>query len=587
MSNDITINVNGREYLVENGQTVMQALDKLGFHIPRLCYHPKLSIEGACRICIVEVEGAPNYVTSCTAKVAEGMKIKTNTADLRKARRDILELLLDNHPEDCNICERDGNCELQELSRTIGIKKKHFSGAKNVHTIDMSSPSITRDPSKCILCGRCVRLCSEIQGVNAINFANRGFNSEVMTAYNAPISESVCINCGQCINVCPTAALSEKYYTVEVFRELSDSNKTKIVQVAPAVRAAIGEAFGLEPGVNLQKKLVAALRKLGFDYVFDTQFSADLTIMEEGYEFLDRVTNNGVLPMITSCSPAWIKYAEQFHPDILPNISSCKSPMSMMSSVLKTYFSKKIGVDAKDMYGVAIMPCTAKKYEASREEMSIDGNRATDAVLTTREIAWMIKSAGIDLLNIEGEEFDNLFGFSSGAAAIFGVTGGVMEAALRTAYEAYLGETLVDIEFNDIRGFKGIKEATVKLGDKEIRVAVAHGLGNANKIIDIIKKDPGKYQFIEIMSCPGGCINGGGQPYSAGSGYVALDEDLMKKRAGVLYEIDRGKPVRRSHENPEIQRIYKEFFERPLGPKSHKILHTHYDKKFPEGIYRK
>ena len=492
MSNDVTINVNNREYLVENGQTVMQALDKLGFHIPRLCYHPKLSIEGACRICIVEVEGAPNYVTSCTAKVAEGMKIKTNTAELRKARRDVLELLLDNHPEDCNICERDGNCELQELSRTIGIKKKHFSGAKNVHTIDMSSPSITRDPSKCILCGRCVRLCSEIQGVNAINFANRGFNSEVMTAYNAPISESVCINCGQCINVCPTAALSEKYYTVEVFKELSNSAKTKIVQIAPAVRAAIGEAFGLEPGINLEKKLIAALRKLGFDLVFDTQFSADLTIMEEGYEFLDRVANGGVLPMITSCSPAWIKYAEQFHAEVLPNISTCKSPMSMMSSVLKTYYAKKRGIDPKDIYSVAIMPCTAKKYEAAREELNLDGNILTDAVVTTREIAWMIKSAGIDLLNIEGEEFDNLFGYSSGAAALFGVTGGVMEAALRTTYELYVGETIIDIEFTELRGFKGIKEATVKMGDKEIKVAVAHGLGNANTIIDILKKDPGK-----------------------------------------------------------------------------------------------
>ena len=587
MSSNITINVNSKEYQVENDQTVMQALDKIGFHIPRLCYHPKLSIEGACRICIVEVEGAPNYVTSCTAKVAEGMKIKTNTAELRKVRRDILELLLDNHPEDCNICERDGNCELQELSRTIGIKKKHFSGEKNVHTIDMSSPSMTRDPSKCVLCGRCVRLCSEIQGVNAINFANRGFNSEIMTAYNAPISESVCINCGQCITVCPTAALSEKYHTVELFKELSNSSKTKIVQIAPAVRAAIGEAFGLEPGINLEKKLVAALRKLGFDLVFDTQFSADLTIMEEGYEFLERVTTGGVLPMITSCSPAWIKYAEQFHSDILSNISTCKSPMSMMSSVLKTYYAKKRNIDPKDIYSVAIMPCTAKKYEAAREELNLDGNRLTDAVVTTREIAWMIKSAGIDLLNIEGEEFDNLFGYSSGAAAIFGVTGGVMEAALRTAYELYVGETIIDIEFTELRGFKGIKEATVKMGDKEIRVAVSHGLGNANTIIDIIKKDPQRYHFIEIMSCPGGCINGGGQPYPAGSGYVALDEELMKKRASVLYDIDRGKTIRRSHENPEIQRIYKEFFERPLGPKSHKILHTHYDKKYPEGIYRK
>lgn len=586
MSNNIIINVNNKDYSVEDGQTVMQALDKIGFHIPRLCYHPKLSVEGACRICIVEIEGAPNYVTSCTAKVADGMKIKTNTAELRKARRDLLELLLDNHPVDCNTCERDGNCELQNLSRTIGVKKRHFVGEKKHYDVDLSSPSITRDPNKCILCGRCVRLCSEIQGVNAINYANRGFNSVVMTAFNSPISSSVCINCGQCINVCPTAALSEKYYTVELFRELSNEKKLKIVQIAPAVRAAIGEAFGLAPGTNLEKQTVAALRKLGFDLVFDTQFSADLTIMEEGYEFLDRLTNNGVLPMITSCSPAWIKYAEQFHPEILPNISSCKSPMSMMSSVLKTYFAKKRGIDPKDILSVAVMPCTAKKYEAQRDELQIDGIRLTDISITTRELAWMIKSAGIDLLKTEGEEFDNLFGFSSGAAAIFGVTGGVMEAALRTAYELYVGETIIDIEFTELRGFKGIKEALIKMGDKEIRVAVAHGIGNANVLLDMVKKDPARYQFIEIMSCPGGCINGGGQPY-AGSEYISLDEELLKKRAGVLYEIDRAKTVRRSHENPEIQRIYKEFFERPLGPKSHKILHTHYSKKYPQGIFRK
>jgi iron-only hydrogenase group A len=356
--------------------------------------------------------------------------------------------------------------------------------------------------------------------------------------------------------------------------------------VAPAVRAAIGEAFGLPAGTNMEKQLVAALRRLGFDLVFDTQFSADLTIMEEGYEFLDRLTNNGVLPMITSCSPAWIKYAEQFHPEILPNISTCKSPMSMQSSVIKTYYAQKKGINPEDILSVAIMPCTAKKYEAEREELALDGNRLTDIVVTTREIAWMIKSAGIDLTKTEPEEFDNMFGFSSGAATIFGVTGGVMEAALRTAYELYMGESIIDIEFNDIRGFKGIKEATVKMGDKEVKVAVAHGIGNANEILGIVKKDPARYHFIEIMSCPGGCINGGGQPY-AGSEFVALDEELLKKRASVLYGLDRAKTIRRSHENPEIQRIYKEFFERPLGPKSHKILHTHYSKKYPQGIYRK
>jgi iron-only hydrogenase group A len=582
----IKINVNKKDYIVEKDQTIMQALDKIGFHIPRLCYHPKLSIEGSCRICIVEVEGMPNYVTSCTTKVTDRMKIKTNTAELRKARRDILELILDNHPMDCNTCERDGNCELQEIAKSIGIKMRHFEGEKRSNEIDLSSPAITRDPDKCILCGRCVRLCSEIQGVSAIDFANRGFNTIVTTAYNSPVNSSICTYCGQCINVCPTAALSEKYYTVELFKELSDERKLKIVQIAPAVRAAIGEAFDLEPGHNLEKQTVAALRKLGFDLVFDTQFSADLTIMEEGNEFLERITNNGVLPMITSCSPAWIKFAEQFYPELLPNISTCKSPMSMMSSVLKTYYAKKRDVSPEEILSVAVMPCTAKKYEAQREELSINGRQLTDIVVTTREIAWMIKSAGIDLVNTKGEEFDSLLGFSSGAATIFGVTGGVMEAALRTAYELYVGETIVEIEFKSLRGFKGIKEATVKMGDKEIRVAVVHGMGNVHKILKTAKEDPSRYQFIEIMSCPGGCINGGGQPF-AGPEYVAIDENLLKKRASVLYSLDRGKVVRRSHENPEIQRIYKEFFERPGSHKAHEILHTQYEKKLPSGVYKK
>jgi NADP-reducing hydrogenase subunit HndD len=584
--NLIRINVNNKDYKVEKGLTIMQALDKIGFYIPRLCYHSKLSVEGACRICIVDLEGSPNYVTSCSTKVTEGMKIKTNTADLRQARRDILELILDNHPEECNMCERDGNCELQNMSRTIGIKKKHFPGRMTNYTVDMSSPSIIRDPNKCIHCGRCVRLCSEIQGVSAINYAGRGFDSVVMTAYNRPLSESVCINCGQCINVCPTAALTERFKTVELFKELSDPKKTKIVQIAPAVRGSIGESFGLPPGTNVEKKLIGALRKLGFDLVFDTQFSADLTVVEEAYEFLDRFANKGVLPMITSCSPAWIKYAEQFHPEILPNISTCKSPMSMMSSIFKTYYAKKRRIDPKDILSVAIMPCTAKKYEAEREELQIDGNKLTDIVVTTREIAWMIKSAGIDLLHSEEEEFDNLLGFSSGAGTIFGVTGGVMEAALRTAYELYMGETVIDIEFKELRGFEGVKEAKINMGNKEVRVAVANGLGNAEKIIKMIKEDPHRFHFIEIMSCPGGCIAGGGQP-RAGSQYIESEEELLRKRASVLYSLDRSKTIRRSHENPDVQRIYKEFFERPLGPKSHKILHTTYKQKQPKGVLKK
>lgn len=579
----INISVDNKPYSVEEGQPIMQALDSLGFHIPRLCYHPKLSIEGACRVCIVEVEGIDNYVTSCIHPVTEGMKIRTNTHQIRRARRDIVELMLDNHPEDCHICEREGNCELQRLANSVGIRKRHFEGEKKSYEKDFSSSSIIRDPNKCLLCGRCVRLCREIQGVAAIDYTHRGFHSVVMTAYDIPLRDSVCTACGQCINVCPTAALVEKSYTQELFEELSHEKKLKVVQFAPAVRAAIGEAFGLEPGRNLEKELVAALRRLGFDVVFDTQFGADLTIMEESAELLERLTNGGVLPMITSCSSAWVKYLEQFYPEIIPHVSTCKSPMGMLGAIIKAYYAKKRGVKPEDILSVAVMPCTAKKSEAEREELKINGTRTVDIVVTTREIAWMIKSAGIDLLNIKGEEFDHPLGFSSGAATVFGVTGGVMEAALRTAYEVYVGETLVDIEFSDLRGFEGIREASVEMGDKDVRVAVAHGLGNAHNLLEIVKKDPLRYQFIEIMACAGGCIGGGGQPY-AGSNYISLDEKLLAKRANTLYGLDRGKTIRRSHENPDIQRLYKEFLGRPVGPLSHKLLHTHYKQKFPRGV---
>ncbi len=579
----ININVDNKPYSVEEEQTVMQALDTLGFHIPRLCYHPKLSIEGACRVCIVEVEGLPNFVTSCTYPVTEGMKIRTNTHQIRRARRDIVELILDNHPEDCHTCEREGNCELQRLANSVGIKKRHFEGEKKVYEKDLSSPAIIRDPNKCILCGRCERLCREIQGVAAIDYTHRGFQSVIMTAFDMPLRDSVCTTCGQCINVCPTAALSERNYTQELFEELSDEKKLKIVQFAPAVRATIGEAFGLGPGQDMEKELVAALRRLGFDVVFDTQFGADLTIMEESAELLERLTNGGVLPMITSCSAGWIKYLEQFYPEMIPHLSTCKSPMSMLGAIIKSYYAKKRGVKPEDILSVAVMPCTAKKSEVEREELKVDGRKTTDIVVTTREIAWMLKSAGIDFLNIKGEEFDHLLGFSSGAATVFGVTGGVMEAALRTAYELYVGETLVDIEFSQLRGFKGIREASVKIGDKDVRVAVAHGLGDAHALLELVKKEPAKYQFIEIMACPGGCIGGGGQPY-VGPNFVPLDEELLAKRAGGLYDLDRKKTIRRSYENPKIQRLYKEFLGRPLSPASHKLLHTHYKDKFPVGV---
>jgi NADP-reducing hydrogenase subunit HndD len=583
MNEKIAIYINGKEYRVEPDQTIMQAADQLGFHIPRLCYHPKLSIEGTCRVCIVEVEGMRNFVASCAYPVNKGMKIRTNTQELRRARRDIVELLVDNHPMDCHTCERDGICELQRLAANMGIRARHFMGERKQYPKDVSGVAVIRDPNKCILCGRCVRMCSQIQEVHNLTQAHRGFNTVVMPAYNMPMAESVCTACGQCINVCPTAAFLEKNYTQELFEKLNDPNLIKVVQFAPSVRAAIGEAFGLEPGRNMEGQLVAALRKLGFDYVFDTQFSADLTIMEEATEFLHRFQNKGKLPMITSCSSAWMKCLEQFYPDLIDNVSTCKSPMSMQSAITKTYFAKKIGVDPKKILSVAAMCCTAKKYEAARPELQIDGMRGTDIVVTTREISWMIKSAGIDFLHIEPEKQDHPLGMSSGAGVIFGTTGGVMEAAIRTAYDLCTGQTLVDIEIESIRGLKGIKEGKVVMDTQEIRVAVAHGLGNACKLLDVVRKDPGRYHFIEIMGCPGGCIGGGGQPY-AGVNSLPLDEDALMKRAEALYDLDRSKTIRRSHDNPDIQKLYKDFLQQPGSSVSHKLLHTHYQQKFPKGI---
>ena len=579
----IKVFINDKPYEVDDNQTIMQAADTVGFKIPRLCYHPRLSIEGACRVCIVEVYGQKNYVASCSFPVADGMKIYTETKELRRARRDIVELILDNHPQDCHTCERDSNCELQRLSYSMGIKKRHFEGERKKYEKDVSSTSVVRDPNKCILCGRCVRICSELQRVSALGHAHRGFKTVVMPAYDMPFTETVCTACGQCINVCPTAAFVEKNYTQELFDKLDDKSLVKIVHIAPSVRAAIGEAFGLEPGTNMEKQIAAAMRKLGFDYVFDTQFGADLTIMEEASEFLERLQGKGKLPMITSCSAAWMKCLEQFHPDLIENISTCKSPMSMMGSLLKTYFPGKIKKEPKDILSVAVMCCTAKKYEADRPELMVDGMKPVDIVITTREAAWMIKSVGIDLVNIKGEEFDTPLGLSSGAGAIFGTTGGVMEAAIRTAYELYTGETLVNIEVEDIRGMKGIKEGKLMMDGKEIRVAVAHGLGNAADLLDMVRKEPDKYHFIEIMGCPGGCIGGGGQPYS-GINSIPLDEACLNKRAQALYTLDRNKTIRRSHENPDIQRVYREFLGRPLSPMAHKILHTHYAKKEPAGI---
>lgn len=586
MNDTVNITINGKAHTVQSGQTIMQAADACGYHIPRLCYHPQLSVEGACRVCIVAVEGMKNHVASCACPVTEGMVITTNSTAIRRARRDIVELLLDNHPTDCHTCERDGNCELQHLAYAMGIRKRHFEGERRQYEQDLSSPSVVRDPEKCVLCGRCVRMCQEIQGVHALGYANRGFNTVVMPAYNMPFGESVCSHCGQCINVCPTAAFTEHNYTQTLFERLNDPELVKVVHMAPAVRAAVGESFGLAPGQDMTRQTTSALRRLGFDYVFDTQFTADLTIMEEGSEFLARLNDHGKLPMITSCCPGWINALEKFHPDFIENVSTCRSPMSMMSHLLKTRFAEENQIDPAKLLVVSVMPCTAKKSEADRPEHTVAGGRSTDLVITTRELAWMIKSAGIDFINLEGEAFDEPFGQSSGAAPIFGVTGGVMEAAVRTAYELYTGTPLADLELEPIRGFEGIKEASLDLDGATVRVAVAHGLGSTAQLLDLIRQSPDRYHFVEIMACPGGCVGGGGQPYPTVNS-IPLDQTCLQKRADVLYDADRKNAIRRSHNNPDVQRLYDEYLDRPLGQKSHELLHTRYAKSKPRGIVSK
>ncbi len=576
--------IDGKNVEVPEGTSIMHAAEVIGIKVPRLCYHPYLSIEGACRVCIVEVKGARNFIASCATPVAEGMEVTTTSPSIRQARRDIVELILDNHPKDCQTCDRDGNCELQRLAYAMGVRNRYFEGERKNYEKDLSSPAVIRDPNKCILCQRCVRVCEEVQGVTALCQAHRGFNTVVMPAFDLPFSESVCVTCGQCINVCPTAAFLEKESTKKVWDAISNPEVTVIAQFAPSVRAAVGEGFGLEPGHNMEGQTVTALRRLGVDIVFDTQFGADLTIMEEANEFVKRFTQGGKLPMLTSCSAAWMKYIEQFYPELLDNLSTCKSPMGMVSALTKTFYAKKKNLDPKKIFNLAVMCCTAKKFEAARPEMADENGKAyTDAVVTTREFVWMVKSQGIDFVNLEKSDFDPVLGFSTGAGAIFGATGGVMEAALRTAYEIITNETLVDIDFVPVRGMKGIKEAEIDINGTKVKVAVAHGLGNARILMDQAKNGTSPYHFIEVMGCPGGCIGGGGQPY-AGTDVIPLDQEMLKARAKALYDIDHGKVLRKSHENPYIQRLYKEFLGEPLSEVSHHLLHTHYKQRFPKGI---
>jgi NADP-reducing hydrogenase subunit HndD len=591
-SEKVSIILDGQQVSVPKDWTILEAAEKYGIKIPRLCYHPDLSLMGSCRVCIVDVKNVGFYMAACSTKVWESMVVQTNSPEIRQARRDIVELLLDNHPKACQTCERDGNCELQNLAYTLGVRERLFEGERKHFPKEESGLSVIREPEKCILCGRCVRVCSEIQNVNNLSQHGRGFRTVVTPAHGAKMDDSVCIQCGQCINVCPTAAFLEKDATDSVWEALADPSKHVVIQTAPSIRAAIGEGFGFEPGTACTSQMISSLRRLGFEAVFDTNFGADLTIVEESNEFLNRLANQGPLPMLTSCSPGWVNYLEKFYPALIPHMSSCRSPMTMTSLLIKTYYAQKKGLDPNNIFVVGVMPCVAKKFEAKRpQHLMAPGIYYTDAVLTTREAIWMIKSYGIDLWtlpqmnfwNTQKDGFDSPMGISTGAGDIFGTTGGVMEAALRTAAEKVTGKPADKLEFNEVRAVEGLREATVRLGDKELRVAVANGLNNARAILDKVVAGKEQFHLIEIMACPGGCIGGGGQPYPP-QGIKVMDKELLAKRASALYAIDKGKKLRKSHENPEILALYKEFLGEVGGPKAHELLHTHYNPRMPRGI---
>ncbi len=568
----ITIEVNERKYETEEDQTILQALKGAGIKVPTLCHIEGLPPTGACRLCVVEVEGINGLVTSCSYPVADGMVIRTNSPRAVRARKTVVELLLANHPDDCLYCVRNGDCELQELAMQLGVRQRRYSGQKSEYHVDVSSPAIERDPAKCILCGRCVRVCEEIQGVAAIDFIGRGSNTYVGAAFNDGLNVSSCVNCGQCITVCPTGALREQSNLKEVLEAIKDPEITVVVQHAPAVSVSLGEEFGLKPGMDIDGVMTAALRKLGFDRVFDTSFSADLTIMEEASELVHRIKNGGTLPMMTSCSPGWIKYVEEFYPEMMPNLSSCKSPQQMMGAVIKNFWAGREGIEPSKVFSVAIMPCTAKKFEAARPEMSANGVADVDAVLTTRELARFIRLRGLELDGLEPETPDNPFGQRSTAGKLFGASGGVMEAALRTAYWMVTGKELTELRFRALRGMEGIKTAEVDIDGLKLNVAVANGLGNVRKLLDDVAKGRIELHFFEVMTCPGGCIGGGGQPYGTTA-------ETIKSRMESLYAIDRNEPLRQSHQNPWIDRLYDEFLGEPLGEKSHALLHTHYAKR--------
>ncbi|MBR6033809.1 MAG: [Clostridia bacterium] len=576
--NLITLTIDGKTVKAKPNTTILTAAREAGIDIPTLCFLKDINNAGDCRMCIVEVEGRRGFTTSCITAVAEGMVVHTNTPAVIEARKTVLDLILSNHHEDCLTCIRSGNCELQALARKYNVRKIRYTGEKIDHEVDDKSPSLVRDFNKCILCKRCVATCKKVQEIGAIDVAERGFSSCVSTVENRSINDVDCTFCGQCIESCPTGALHEKESIDELWAKIRDPETTVIVQTAPAVRAGLGEEFDLPIGTNVTGKMVSALKALGFDKVFDTNTGADFTIMEEANEFIERITKGGVLPMTTSCCPAWIKFVEMNYPEQIPHLSSCKSPHQMFGALLKTYYAEKEGLDPKKIYTVSVMPCVAKKFERQREEMkNKDGLYDVDNVITTRELARMIKEANIDFEKLEESQFEDPMGEATGAAAIFGVTGGVMEAALRTAQDTLTGKSVDAIEFKDVRGGAGIKRATVNVAGKDVRVVVASGLKNARKIMEEIKSGKADYDFVEIMACPGGCVVGGGQPIK--SSKIRSEVDVRELRSAALYTIDEKSTLRKSHENPVLKKIYADYLGEAGGHKAHELLHTHYEKR--------
>lgn len=575
---NVNIKINGLNVSAPAGSTILEAARLAGIKIPTLCFLKDINEIGACRMCIVEVKGARNLVAACVHPINEGMEVLTNTPQLIESRKRTLELILSNHEKKCLSCVRSGKCELQELCQELGVEDEdHFAGESPHYELDDSAPHMIRDNNKCILCRRCSAVCEKVQAVGVIGPNNRGFETFIGSAFDMGLGDTSCVSCGQCIAACPTGALYEKDFVDDVLAAIADPAKHVVVQPAPSVRAALGEEFGYPMGTDVEGKMAAALRRIGFDKVFDTDFSADLTIMEEANEFLGRVQNGGVLPMMTSCSPGWIKYCEHYYPDLLDHLSSCKSPQQMFGAITKTYYAEKMGIDPKDIVCVSVMPCTAKKFEIGRDDQNAAGVPDVDISITTRELARLIRKVGIDFRVLPDEGFDDPLGESTGAAVIFGATGGVMEAALRTAVEKLTGEELANVEFTDVRGTEGIKEAVYHVAGMDVKVAVASGLSNAKVLMDKIRAGEADYHFIEIMCCPGGCVNGGGQPQVHAD--VRNFEDVRAIRAKVLYDNDSAKTLRKSHDNPSIKKVYEEYLGEPGSEKAHHILHTSYVKR--------